>query len=171
MTVVLFSMTDRGLVQLSCGSIRGPAELSPPAERREYPSWPGQTLHAPLFPHIRPSESLRLTAPPHRRLESSDLSRRTRGKRRKQQEDSFNVWLLLPVITTQFIPHRQQTCGLYLLWVKLVITPSFCFTLLNIATPEILNKLQSSEDVKTNSVHSKWTVTMLFTVYWTFPDI
>lgn len=148
------SVTDRGLVRLSCGSIRGPAEPSPPAERRGCPSWPGQTLHAPLFPHIRPSESLRPTAPPHRRRESSDLSGGGQGKGGKQREDSFNVWLLLSVITTQLIPHRQQTCGPNLLWVKLVITSSFLFSTVDCCNTWNSQYPTIKQGCKTNNMHS-----------------
>lgn len=71
-------LTDRGLVQLNFGSNQGQAELSPPAERREYPFWPEQTLNAPLFHHIHLPESLDLTAPQHRRQESLDLLESTK---------------------------------------------------------------------------------------------
>lgn len=101
-TGVLFalSLTDRGLVQQNCESNQGQAELSLPAERRECPSWQEQILHAVLFPHIHLSEFFHLTAPPHRRLESLDLLRRTRRKRRKCQ------WLklrLFPIDSKQMI--------------------------------------------------------------------
>lgn len=46
---------------------------------------------------------------------------------RKQQQGSFKIWLLLSVITTQLIPHKQQTCGASLLWFGLVITSCFVF--------------------------------------------
>lgn len=60
-------------MQRNYGSTPVRAELSPPAERREYPFWPEQTLNDHLFPPVRLPESLCRTAPQHRILGSLDL--------------------------------------------------------------------------------------------------
>lgn len=79
---------------------------------------------------------------------------------RKQQEDSLKIWILLSVITTRFIPHRQQTCGEDLLWVRLVITSSFVFY--TVEYGNTWNSQYNQPNIKQITRISKLTVTVLF---------
>ena len=73
-------------------------------------------------------EPVRLDPPVRLLHHTEDGNHQTCGGREgEQQEDSFNAWLLLSLITTQLIPHRQRTCGSYLRQVGPIITSSFLF--------------------------------------------